>query len=172
MAYPSNAPVPLNFNNDELRTSQACDCKQESVITGQAPAEPSSNNDLLRLESSVQWLKRELMVVELELLLRAKKRVRRLPRAGQLPSASEMSAASTGCSYNTRDALLPFYVAPALASERLQFISQRRLHHYQLSRALCVLLACLVAGSIAYHIAPGGVFPTPESVQGASLRAR
>jgi hypothetical protein len=143
--------------------------EHKAAIAGQSLGDPNANNDLQRLEHSVQWLKHEVTVVEIESALRAEKQRRRLPRASQLPTVSGIPSVKNGGSYHKRETL-PFHLLPPLPSERLQFTPGGRRHHYQLPGALCVLIASLIAGLIAYHISAGGIFPAPEPAQAASGR--
>jgi hypothetical protein len=161
-----NPPDPLHLNAEPPRPSSAAHCDQAANAGPKSP-EPCASDDLQRLECSVQWLRHEVMVIELEAALRAKKQRQRLPRARQLPAVSGLPPVKTGGSYRKREAL-PFHVAPPLASERLRLTPERTQHRYKLPGAFCILIAGLIAGLIAYHISAGGVFPAPEPAQAAS----
>jgi hypothetical protein len=58
-------------------------------------------------------------------------------------------------------------VRPPLASERLQLPPLSRQHRTHLPGALFGLIASVIAGSIAYHITAGEVFPAPDPAQAA-----
>jgi hypothetical protein len=166
MASPlRNPPEPSGLDADLPRPSAAN--REQAAHAGPGPGAPSTNNDLQRLECSVQWLKHEVMAVELEAELRVKKQRRRLPRAGQLPAAAGISPVDTAASGHKRETL-PFHLAPPLASERIWLPPRRTRHRHQLPGTLGILIASLIAGLIAYHVSAGGMFPAPESAQAAS----
>jgi hypothetical protein len=154
------------------RASQAPDCEHEPAIAEHRPNGAAGGDALQRLESSVQWLKRECMVARIEAGPSARETIRRLPRASQLPPASGIPPAVRAEGSPHKPGTSAFQVRPPLAFERLQPLSRAREHRTRLPGALFVLIAGAVAGSIAYHVAAGGVFPAPEPAQAAALQAQ
>jgi len=154
----------LDFDADHPRASRAPK-RSEHATAEPCPGGAASDDDLQRLQSSVQWVNREVMVVRLEAAIRTQKQGRRLPRASQL------TPANTEGSCREREKLA-CHVAPPLACERLQVPTSRRRHADNLRGALCILIAGVIAGSIAYHISVGGLFLAWEPAQAASVQAR
>ena len=108
-----NPPCPLNPNADNFRPSLAANCKNEDAVAGHGPDEPCNRDtDLQRLETSIQWLKREVLIVQVEAALRTHKQRRRLPRAGQLPPVFGVPSVNTG----EKAEALSLHVAPSLAN--------------------------------------------------------
>jgi hypothetical protein len=168
MLSPSgNTLDALDLDAGHFRAPQAPDREQEQATAERRPGGAAGDDDLQRLESSVQWLKRECMIARIETGLSVQKTNRRLPRASQLPPASGIApAASTEGSCRKRETSA-FRVRPPLASERLQFPPLSRRHRTHLPGALFGLIASVIAGSIAYHITAGEVFPAPDPAQAA-----
>jgi hypothetical protein len=154
------------------RASQAPDCEREPAIAEHRPDGAAGDDALERLESSVQWLKRECMIARIETAPSARETIRRLPRASQLPPASEIPAAVRAEGSPHKLGTSTFQLRPPLAFERLQPLPRVREPRARLPGALFVLIAGAVAGSIAYHVAAGGVCPAPEPAQAASLQAQ
>jgi hypothetical protein len=162
----------LDLDADHIRASQAADREQEQATAEHRPDGAAGDDVLQRLESSVQWLKRECMIARIEAGPSAQEANRRLPRASQLPPASGIPPfAHAEGSGHKRDTST-FQVRPPCASERLQLPPPPRQPRTHLSGALFVLIASVIAGSITYHIAAGGVFPAPEPAQAAPLQAQ
>jgi hypothetical protein len=137
LRYP---PRPLNPNADNFRPSPAANCKNEDAIAGHRPdGLCGSATDLQRLETSVQWLKREVLIVQVETVLRTQKQRRRLPRAGQLAPVFRVPSVNTG----EKAEALAFYVAPPLAFERFPFTPSKERQLRNLRGMLCVLIASL-----------------------------
>jgi hypothetical protein len=171
MLSPLGNPLdPLELDAEHFRASQAPDCEQATAE--QRPDGAAGDGDLQRLQSCVQWLKRECMIARIETGPSAQKTIRRLPRASQLPPASGISpfAQAEGSRHKRETSI--FQVRPPRASERLQLPPAPRQRRTHLSGALFVLIASVIAGSITYHIAAGGVFPAPEPAQAALLQAQ
>jgi hypothetical protein len=154
------------------RASQASDREHEQATAEHRPDGAAGDDDLQRLESSVEWLKRECMIARIETAPTARETIRRLPRASQLPPASGIAPVARAEVSRHRRETSTFQVRPPLAFERLQALPASREHRTRLPGALLVLIAGTIAGSIAYHVAAGGVFPAPEPAQAASLQAR
>jgi hypothetical protein len=163
-----NPRCPLNLRADYLRPSPADNCKNKDAIAEHSPDEPSGKSDLQRLETSVQWLKREVLIVQVEAVLRTQKQRRRLPRAGQLAPVFRVPSVNT----EEKAEALAFHVAPPLASERLPFTPSRGQQLRNLRGMLCVLIASVVAGSIAYHISVGVLFPASVPAQAGHLQVQ
>jgi hypothetical protein len=178
----------LDLDADHIRASQAPDREHEQATAEHRLERVVADDDLQRLESSVQWLKRESMIARIETGPGAQEANRRLPRASQLPPASGIAAvaqygiapfvqsgiptfARTESSGHKRETGT-FQVRPPRAFERLRPPPPPRQRRTHLSGALFVLIAGVIAGSITYHIAAGGVFPAPEPAQAAPLRAQ
>ena len=151
---------------DRLRASRAPDRGLRIAAVGLRPPE-AVNDDLQRLESSVEWLKRQAMIVRPNTGHRAGQENLRLPRAVQLPPISGLPAVGAN-SGRKREV---FGVAPPLAGERLQVPPPRR-HRHSLRGALCLLVAGAIAGSIAYRVSAGGLLSAWEPAQAASLARR
>jgi hypothetical protein len=132
--------------------------------------EAAGDDDLKRIERSLEWLKRERMVVALEAGLGAQNLRRRLPPAGQLPPLSGTPAANAD-GVGRRRAKLSLQVAPPRAYERLQPPAARSRYARNLPAALFILTASIVAGSIAYHVATGELLSALEPAQAAPLQA-
>jgi hypothetical protein len=164
-----NPPRPLNPNADNFQPSLAANWKNEETIAGHNPDEHCSNDtDLQRLETSVQWLKREVLIVQVEAVLRTQKQRRRLPRVAQLVPVFRVPSVNTE---ETAEAL-PFHVARPLASERLPFTPTKGQQLRNLRGMLCFLVASVVAGSIAYHISTAVLFSASVPAQAAHLQVQ
>jgi hypothetical protein len=112
------------------------------------------------------------MVARIESGPSARETIRRLPRASQLPPGSGIPPAARAEGSPHKLATSTFQVRPPFAFERLQPLPRSRERRTRLPGALFVLIAGAVAGSIAYHVAAGGVFPAPEPAQAAALQAQ
>jgi hypothetical protein len=162
---PSN-PDLSNPDADHLRASRAPDRGLRIAAVGLRSPE-ADNDDLQRLESSVEWLKRQAMIVRPETGQRTGQENLHLPRAVQLPPISGLPAVGAN-SGRKREV---FGVAPPLACERLQAPPRRR-HRHGLRGALCLLVAGAIAGSVAYRVSAGGLLSAWEPAQAASLARR
>ncbi len=169
MVFPLR-PDPLDPNVEHLRPSSAANPEHEPATAAHSVTEPARDDDLQRLESSVQWLKREVLIVRLEDGLRAQKQRRALSRAGQLPTVSGIPPVNIESSCHGRKAWSLQLVPPL--SDRLPFTPPRRQHRRNFLVALLVLIASLIAGSLAHHSSTEGIFSDSEPVQAASLQAR
>jgi hypothetical protein len=173
MLSPLGNPLDaLELDADHFRASQAPDREHEQATAEHRPDGAAADDDLQRLQSCVQWLKRECMIAQIETGPSAQKTIRRLPRASQLPPASGIPrfAQAEGSRHKRETSI--FKVRPPRASDRLQLPPAPRQHRTRLSGALFVVIASVIAGSITYHIAAGGVFPAPEPAQAALLQAQ
>jgi hypothetical protein len=167
-------PAPLDapdlgapdLGANHLLTSRASNRQHEHAIAELRPDQVAGDDDLQRLECSVKWLKRECMIVALEDGLRTLKQ--RLPRANRLPRVSGIPPVETEIALRKRGTL--FQVAPPRAFERLQ--STKRKRAFGLRGVLCILIASLIAGSIAYQIYVGESFSASQPAQADSLQAR
>jgi hypothetical protein len=149
---------------DHPRASRAPDSGLRISAVGLRPPQ-AGNDDLQRLESSVEWLKRQAMMVRPDTGHRLGQENLRLPRAVQLSPISGLPAVGEDSDHKRE----VFGVAPPLPSERLQLPPHRR-HRRNLRGALCLLVATVIAGSIAYHVSAGGLLSAWEPAQAASLR--
>jgi hypothetical protein len=157
---------------DRLRASQPSARLSEQSRNEHSRSEhsiaPALEDDLKRIERSVEWLKRERMVVALEAGLDAQNPRRRLPRAAQLSPPSATPAVNPEGVGGGR-AKSSFEVAPPRAFERLQPPAARRRYARNLPVALFILTASIVAGSIAYHVATGELLSGLQPAQAAPL---
>ena len=170
MISPLQNPLdPLDPGADRLPPSGTPNRQHEQAAAEQRSDEAAGDRDLQRLESSLEWLKRECVIIRLESGLRAQKQGRRLPRAAQLPPAPGIAPVSPEGSGH-KPAPLTFHLAPPLASERLQPRPPRRHHLNNVRGALAILIASVIAGSTAYYIS-AGTLPAAELAQAASLQA-
>jgi len=152
--------------------SRAPDREHGQATAEHRPEGAAGDDDLQRLESSVAWLKRECMIARGETGPSARETIRRLPRASQLLPASGIAQVVDAEGSRHRRGTSIFQVRPPLAFERLQPLPSSRERRTRLPGALFVLIAGAIAGSVAYHVAAGGVFPAPEPAQAASLQAQ
>jgi hypothetical protein len=166
-----NSPDPSDPDADRLPPSRVPDRNHQHAAAGHRPDEAAANADLQRLESSLQWLKRESMIARLEAERPARKENRRLPRASQLPPVPGIRPLGFESSCRWREASI-FRLTPPLPHERLQLPPLRRERRYDLRAGLCILIASGIAGSIAYHISAGGWFPASELAQASHLQAQ
>jgi hypothetical protein len=120
--------------------------------------------DLDRLQSCLDWLNHERMLLALETT--ARQAPRHLPRAAQLAPVpgilppEKLPAKSPA----PRPERLPFVLSPPLACDRLQPPVRRRTRSS--GTMLVVLIAAAIAGAVAYHTAEGS-FPLPSIAQAA-----
>jgi hypothetical protein len=135
----------------------------------------AETDDLDRLQSCLDWLNHERMLLALETTERSAPR--HLPRAAQLAPVPDISAfeilppdksSPTNLPAVKNRALrqerLPFVLSPPLACDRLQPPRRRRTRYS--GTMLVVLTAAAIAGAIAYH-ATEGTFPVPGIAQAA-----
>jgi hypothetical protein len=166
MLSPSRHPLcPLDPN--AVQPSPAPDRKHEHASAKHRP-DDADDCDLRRLESSIQWLKREAMIARLETEPPAQKENLRLPRAGQLPPVSGIRSLDIEGSSHRREALTLQLTAP-LPHEHLQLPPPWREHRHNLRAGLYVLIAGGIVGLIAYQSVGGWV---PELAQAAHLQAQ
>lgn len=111
--------------------------------------------DLLRLESSVQWLQRECEA--LETCSRPQRELRHLPRARQLDPIPGLSKLCAEVRHKApRRLTARKELAPPRARDRLLTPPPRREQPITARGAIYILIAALIAGSIAYHVASDG----------------
>jgi hypothetical protein len=161
-----NSPDPLDNDPDQLRFSRAPDRQPPQEATGSRPA--AAPDDLQRLESSIQWIKREGMLARLEAGHRAPEEIRKLPRAALLPPVSGIPPLDPDGSRRKREtstSLLP----PPLVGGRVELQLPMRRHRHTTRGALCLLIASLIAGAIAYHVSGGGGFSAWEPAQASAF---
>ena len=163
LASPEPWNDPLNPAADRLPPSQTPNLRQWLAAVESRLGETGSD-DLQRLESSVEWLKREGMIARLETGRRTRDGNRRLPPAIQLPPIAGLPPATAESSPRKPEI---FALAPPRACDRLQ--PPRRRHRRDLRGALCLLIAGMIVGSIAYHVSAGGLLAS-EPAQAASLQ--
>jgi hypothetical protein len=130
------------------------------------PADEAAAADLRRLESSVQWLVRQGQMARRETEPGTREEIRKLPRAMSLPPVPGIPPVPTEGSGRKAD-LSSFRLAPPLARERLQL--PRRQPRHGMRGALCLLVAGVIAGSIAYHVSAGGAFSAWEPAHAAAF---
>ena len=163
-----HSPDPLDPKADHLRPSRAPDRRHRQAAGRPRPDAVDRNDDLARLEASVDWLKREGMIARLAAEHRAPAEPRRLPRVSPLPPVSGIPPVDVAGSPRQRQTST-FLLAPPLACERLQLQLPRRRH--RMRGALCLLIAGAIAGTIAYHMAAGRPFSAWGPAQAAALHA-
>jgi hypothetical protein len=133
-------PAPHRPDTSEGQVAEKCD-----------PDETAGDTDLVRLESSLQWLQREGAVG-------------RLPRAVQLPPVSGLRPVSPeGARPHGEQFINGVRVPPSLAPERLRPPPPMRERRDNLRAPLRVLLASAIAAPIAYYFSVGNLAPTSES---------
>jgi len=118
-------------------------------------------DDLDRLQSCLDWLNRERVLLELETADR--KKPRRLPRAAQLEPVPGIAPPAKAPEHKREG--LPFVPAPPLACDRLQSPPERPRFS---GTMLAALVAAAVAGSLAYRVSEG-LFSVPTAAQAASI---
>jgi len=176
-----NPPDFSAFGADFARPSGASGRCDERVIAARCADEAFLDRELERLESSVQWLRRERLMVALETGQRAQNHNRRLPRASQLPPVPGIVPVNIGpvnigpvnierATTGQRRVAPTFELAPPRARDRFQLPARRREPKYKLRGALGILIAGAVAGSIAYRISAGGLPSASQPAQAAPLQ--
>jgi hypothetical protein len=166
-----NSPDRLDSNADHFRSSRTSDRERPQEATEPRADAAAGADDLQRLESSIQWIKREGMLARLEAGHRAPEEIRKLPRAALLPAVPGIPPVDIEGSRRTRatsTSLLP----PPPVGERVQIQLPRRRHRYGLRGALCLLIATVIAGAIAYHVSGGGLVSAWQPAEAASLQPR
>jgi hypothetical protein len=119
-----------------------------------------STDDLARLTRSVELVQRECAVVVLAAGGRLQKPAQKLPRAAQLapvPGLSDADATPTTVAAAQTPEVIPFHRAPPLAMQRPCPPPPQRRRTYRVRGALYLLVAGLIAASLAYHVAAGGL---------------
>jgi hypothetical protein len=156
---------------EHLRLSRAPDGEQPHEFARPRRDAAVGADDLQRLESSVEWLKREVMIARLEAGTRAAKENRKLPRAALLPPVSGVSPVDIEGSRRRRETAT-FLLAPPPIGERVQPQLSRGRRNHSLRGAQFLLIASLIAGSIVYHFSAESLLSAWESAQAASLQGR
>jgi hypothetical protein len=133
------------------------------------PGETPGDDDLERLQRSLAWLERERTIVEREAGIRPQHHRRRLPRARGLDPVSGIPPVSTESAGRKRRPST-FRLAPPRASERIQARIAGRERAHSIPEALCILVAIVIVGSIAYHVSVGK-FSAAEPARAASFHA-
>ena len=163
MVFPlPNSPDPFDPTTDNLGSSRVPYRRRPHVAAAPPPDAAAGNDDLRRLESSVQWLIRQGTISRLETERRSREENRRLPRATLLPPVPGIPPVDTEGSGRQVDTST-FRLAPPLPFERLQL--PRRQRRRSLRGVLCLLIASVIAGSIAYYISAGGAFSAWQPAQ-------
>ncbi len=88
------------------------------------------------------------------------------PVAVSLAPTSPLATADTDAGMR-KTTTLPFHLAPPLAADRLAPLRPPRPRNSRVRGALYILIAGLVAGSIAYQITGGGAFTATDAAQAA-----
>jgi hypothetical protein len=169
MVSPLLALVDALERGDLVGASPAPILTPERAIAEHPAGETPSDDDLQRLQRSVVWLKREGTIAALEAGTRPQRHGRRLPRARGLGSISGIPPVSPDSAGQKRRPVT-FRLAPPLPSERIQAPVARRERAHSIPEALCVLIAIVIVGSIAYHISVGKLSAV-EPAHAASLYA-
>jgi hypothetical protein len=161
MVSPLRSPLSARADADPPTASQPSNCNK--YAGAETPDETARDDDLRRLEQSVEWLVRESTMAVAETGLRAQ---RKLPRAHGLPPAS----------YNTegwRQRRVTLQLTAPLASERLQLSADPGgLAPHVRRAALCILIACVIGGMLAYHVSIGSSLSASGPAQVATAQAR
>jgi hypothetical protein len=134
--------------------------------------ETSVDDDLARLEASLQWI-RHVGTIAAREAGHGQNRTGRLPRATQLAPVSGISGLHIqGPGNGHRRVPFAFELAPPLACERIQSPAWRIQRADSLRGALVILIAGAVVGSIAYYISATGFPSAAQPAQAASIRAQ
>jgi hypothetical protein len=162
----------LDIATNQRARPQPLALAHEGLVPAPVIAAP---DDLDRLQSCLDWLNHERMLLALETTERSAPR--HLPRAAQLAAMPGISALeilppakSSPANLPAAKALahrperLPFVLSPPLACDRLQPPRRRRTRYS--GTVLAVLIAATIAGAIAYR-ATDGSFPVPGIAQAA-----
>jgi hypothetical protein len=102
-----NSPDRLDSNSDHFRPSPTLDRERPLEAAETPPDAAAGADDLQRLESSIQWIKREGMLARLEAGHRAPEEIRKLPRAAVLPPVSGIPMARAGTGRRRPPCCLP-----------------------------------------------------------------
>jgi hypothetical protein len=163
--------APRAAHQQSTASERAADLDDQGHIDSESDHEPEiadelvsegnsaatiSDDDLERLESSLEWLKRE---------------ADRLPRASQMPPVSGLRPVDPDDQSRTSERYINgFRVPPSLAPNVLQPplppLGAERDH---LRGAFRLLIAAAVAAPVAYYFAVGGKVKEPEPVRGPEL---
>jgi hypothetical protein len=154
---------------DQVGASPAPIPTPERTMAKRPPGETPGDDDLQRLQRSVVWLKRESKIAALEAGTRGQHHRRRLPRAKGLESVSGIPPVGTDSAGQKRRPST-FGLAPPLPSERIQAPAAGRERAHSIPEALCILIAIVIVGSIAYHISVGKL-SAAEPARAASFYA-
>jgi hypothetical protein len=166
-----NLSDPLDPHTDHLQPLRGSDRKPRRVAPRSRSDEAPGDDDFQRLEASIEWLKREGMTARLETEHCAREENRRLPRAALLPPVARLPSVDGEGSARQRD-MSTFRLAPPLPCDRLQLKLPSRRHYPILRGAVCLLIASVIAGSIAYNISAEGMFSAWQPAQAAALQGR
>jgi hypothetical protein len=131
--------------------------------------ESATDVELARLERSLQNVQRECAIAVLEASPRPRPGPRHLPPAGQLGPIEVIPSARPGplLPHNLRRGPLPLRTLPPLVAERRPLPLARRQRSPRLRGALYVLIASLVAGSIAYQVLSGAAVSAIDAAHAA-----
>jgi hypothetical protein len=154
---------------DQVGASPAPIPTPERASAKHSSGETPGDDDLQRLQRSLAWLKRERTIAEREAGIRPQHHRRRLPRARGLDPVSGIPPVRTEGAGQKRHSPT-FQLAPPLPSERIQAPVARRERAHTIPEALCILIAIVIVGSIAYHISVGK-FSAAGPAHAASLHA-
>jgi hypothetical protein len=137
--------------------TQALEQSREPVIAGSAAEEAF---DLLRLQSSVQWLRRECTTLDTtpaDVGERPQTEPQRLPRAQQLAPIPGLAELMTEVRRNSpaQPAARIDLAAPRIV-DRLVTPPPQREQALTRREAIYILLAAVIAGLIGYHLASDG----------------
>jgi hypothetical protein len=146
----------------------------DGLNDGRGAAEPrtdesATDHELARLERSLQNIQRECAIAVLEASPRPRQALRRLPPAAQLGPIEGIPSAQPEPlpPHRERRGPLPLRPPPPLVAERRGLPPARRQRSARLRGALYVLIASLVAGSIAYQVLSGGVVSATDAAHAA-----
>jgi hypothetical protein len=169
MASPfRHSPDSLDSAADHLRLSRTPDRERPQQAAETRSDAAACADDLQRLESSIQWIKRAGMLARLEAGHRAPDGIRKLPRAALLPPVSGVPPVDIEGSLRMRGTST-FLLPPR---ELLQPQLPRRRRRHSLRGALFLLIAGLIAGSMVYHFSAETLLSALEPAQAASLQGR
>jgi hypothetical protein len=155
---------------DPGRPSRALGLSNEPVMAGSRANEASIDDDLARLEASLQWI-RHAGTIAARAAGHGQNRSGRLPRATQLAPVSGISGLNIQAAGNGhRRVPSAFELAPPLACERIQSPAWRTQRAHSLRGALFVLIASAVVGSIVYHVSATGFPSAAEPAYASPIR--
>jgi hypothetical protein len=166
MVFPRIGPLDGLVDANHALGLPIAACMREPATAERSADETADDHDLERLERSLEWLKRERMIVALEVGLRAQ---RTPPRARALPPVSGIPPLNAGRLDQRREQSI-FPLAPPRVSERLPHSAAARRPAPRLGTAvLCIVTVSVIAGAIAYHASIGRLFSTLAPAQASSF---